>query len=273
MTSVDVAALTEKAKEIRCCILKMTSTAKSGHPGGSLSATEIITYLYFNKLRHDPKNPQWEARDRFVLSKGHAAPVLYAVLGKSGYFSEEEFEKLRKLDGMLEGHPCGATTPGVEASTGSLGQGLSMAVGMALAGKLDKKPYRVYALLGDGECDEGQIWEAAMAAAHYKLDNITAFVDRNMIQLDGSTEDIMSLEPLADKWRAFGWNVQEINGHDFQQIADAVEAAEAAEAKPNMIIAKTVKGKGVSFMENQVKYHGVTLKPEELEKALAELGE
>jgi transketolase len=249
----------------------MTTTASSGHPGGSLSSTDIITALYFHKLRHDPKNPQWPDRDRFVLSKGHGCPALYAALAEAGYFDAAELQRLRKFDSMLQGHPCATKTPGIEVSTGSLGHGLAIANGMALAGKIDNKTYRVYALLGDGECDEGEIWEAAMAAKHYKLDNLVAIVDRNKIQLDGPTETIMSVEPLVDKWKGFGWNVIEIDGHDFGQILGALDKAETAKGRPTVIIANTVKGKGVSFMEGKAEYHGKTATAEQAQVALKEL--
>lgn len=263
--------LKSKAKEIRKHIIKMTCAAGSGHPGGSLSAADIVTALYFHELRLDPFRPDWPDRDRFVLSKGHAAPVLYAALAERGFFSVEELMTLRKLGSRLQGHPDMRKVPGVEMSTGSLGQGLSAANGMAIAARLDQKDYRVYALLGDGEVQEGQIWEAAMAAAHYKLDNVTAFLDHNGFQIDGPVREIMSPEPVADKWRAFGWHVIGIDGHDIKQILDALAEAKTVKGKPTMIVAETVKGKGVSFMENQVGWHGVAPKPDEMEKALEEL--
>lgn len=263
--------LKEKAKEIRKDIIKMTCAAGSGHPGGSLSAADIVTALYFHELRLDPSRPEWPDRDRFVLSKGHAAPVLYAALAERGFFPVEELMTLRKLGSRLQGHPDMRKVPGVEMSTGSLGQGLSTANGMAIAANLDQKDYRVYALLGDGEIQEGQIWEAAMAAAHYKLDNVTAFLDHNGFQIDGPVQEVMSPEPVADKWRAFGWHVIVIDGHDIKRILDALDEAKTIKGKPTMIVAETVKGKGVSFMENQVGWHGVAPKPEEAEKALAEL--
>lgn len=263
--------LEEQAKKIRQDIITMVGEAGSGHPGGSLSAADIVTALYFYLMRNDPANPKNPDRDRFVLSKGHAAPVLYAALAERGYFPKEEIHTLRKLGSKLQGHPDMNKVPGVEMSTGSLGQGLSVSVGMALAGKLDKKNYRVYTLLGDGESQEGMIWEAAMAAAHFKLDNLTAFLDYNGFQIDGPVSDIMNPEPLADKWRAFGWHVVQIDGHNMEEIIAAVEMAKATSGKPTMIIAKTVKGKGVSFMENQVGWHGVAPKPEEMKRALEEL--
>jgi len=266
-----VEKLSKIAKEIRKDVLLMTTKVGSGHPGGSLSAADIMTALYFHHLRHDPKNPRWEDRDRFILSKGHACPVLYAALARCGYFPKETLWTLRKVGSILQGHPDMTKTPGVEASTGSLGQGLSIGLGMALAARLDQMDYRVYVLLGDGELDEGQVWEAAMAAAHYKIDNLTAIVDLNGLQLDGFTKDIMSLDPVADKWRAFGWHVIEIDGHNMREILDALDKAERIKYKPTVIIAYTIKGKGVSFMENQVQYHGKPLTEEELERALKEL--
>lgn len=263
--------LKEKARKTRIWIVKATCAAGSGHPGGSLSATDILTVLYFHVMRYDPKNPRWDDRDRFVLSKGHAAPALYATLAQAGFFPEEELITLRKLGSRLQGHPCMRKTPGVEMSTGSLGQGLSVSIGMALAGRLDKKDYRVYVLLGDGECDSGMVWEAAMAASHYKLDNLTAFVDRNKQQIDGWTEDVMSLEPLADKFRAFGWYVLEIDGHNYKEIIEAIDVAKTIKGKPTMIIAHTIKGKGVSFMENSFAFHGKAPTKEQMEKACAEL--
>ena len=260
-----------RAKQIRRNIITMVGEAGSGHPGGSLSAADIVTALYFYIMRNDPANPKHPDRDRFVLSKGHAAPVLYAALAERGYLPKDEIHTLRKLGSNLQGHPDMQKVPGVEMSTGSLGQGLSVAVGMALAGKLDKKNYRVYALVGDGEIQEGMIWEASMAATHFKLDNLTCFLDYNGFQIDGPINDIMSPEPLADKWRAFGWHVAEIDGHNMEEIIAAVEMAKATSGKPTMIVAKTIKGKGVSFMENQVGWHGVAPKPDEMERALAEL--
>lgn len=263
--------LNKIALGLRRDILVMTTKAGSGHPGGSLSAADIVTALYFHHLRHDPKKPKWEDRDRFVLSKGHTCPVLYAALAETGYFPRETLWTLRKLGSILQGHPDMVKTPGLEASTGNLGQGLSIGIGMALAGRLDHKDYRVYVLLGDGELDEGQVWEAAMAAAHYKVDNLTAIVDLNGLQLDGYTRDIMSLDPVADKWRAFGWHVVEIDGHNMRQILDALDMAEKVKYKPTVIIAHTIKGKGISFMENQVQYHGKALTEDQLQRALKEL--
>jgi transketolase len=249
----------------------MIAKAGSGHPGGSLSAVEILTVLFFKVMRHDPANPQWAERDRFVLSKGHAAPTLYAALAESGYFPVAELDTLRKLGSRLQGHTDRTATPGVEMSAGSLGQGLSFAIGMALAARLDSKSYRVYVLLGDGECDEGQVWEAAMSAAHFKVDNLTAIVDHNKIQLDGWNREIMNLEPLGEKWRSFGWHVIEVDGHSFDQLLAALDEAILVKGKPTVIIAHTIKGKGVSFMENNVEFHGRAPTPEETQRALREL--
>ena len=260
------------ANTLRIDIIKMLEKSKSGHPGGSLSACEILTALYFKEMNIDPKNPKKDDRDRFVLSKGHGAPVLYAALAEKGYFPKEELSSLRKIDSMLQGHPDMKGTPGVDMTTGSLGQGLSAANGMALASKLDNKDYRVYALLGDGEVQEGIIWEAAMFAAHYKLDNLTVFLDHNGLQIDGRNEDVMNIEPIDEKFKAFGWHTISIDGHDFQEIFNAIDQAKKVEEKPTIIIAKTIKGKGVSFMENQVGWHGNAPSKEEAEKAIKELG-
>ncbi|HIE12138.1 MAG TPA: transketolase [Desulfotomaculum sp.] len=263
--------LEAKAKEIRRYIVLMTAAAGSGHPGGSLSAADIVTALYFGVMRIDPKRPDDPNRDRFVLSKGHAAPLLYAALAERGFFPQRELMTLRKLGSRLQGHPDMRKLPGVEMSTGSLGQGLSAANGMALAGRLDGRDYRVYVLLGDGEIQEGQVWEAAMAATHYKLDSVTAFLDYNGLQIDGPVEEVMSLGRVADKWRAFGWHVIEIDGHDFVAILDAVREAKETKGKPTMVIARTIKGKGVSFMEHQVDWHGKAPKAEQASQALVEL--
>jgi len=268
---LSIGELEKMAKRLRRYVITMIATAGSGHPGGSLSATDIVTTLYFKIMRHDPKNPQWPDRDRFILSKGHAAPILYAALAESGYFPIEELSTLRKLDSRLQGHTDRTLTPGVEMSSGSLGQGLSFGIGVALASRLDGRHYQTYVLLGDGECDEGQIWEAAMFAAHLKVDNLTAIVDKNELQLDGRTCDIMNLQPLADKWCAFNWHVLEINGHDIKQIIRAVKKANKIKGKPTVIIAHTIKGKGVSFMENNVDFHGKAPTPEEAARALKEL--
>ena len=259
------------AAKIRRHVIEAVSAAKSGHPGGSLSVTDIITTLYFDEMNVDPKNPKMADRDRFVLSKGHCAPALYAALAMKGFFPEEDIETLRKVTSYLEGHPSISTVPGIDISTGSLGQGISNAVGIALAGKLDKKDYRVFTMLGDGETEEGQVWEAAMAAAHYKLDNITAFIDLNGLQIDGNTTDVMNPNPLDEKFRAFGWNVITIDGHNFAEIRAAIDQAKATKGKPTMIIAKTVKGKGVSFMEGDYGWHGVAPNAEQTAKALAEI--
>jgi len=267
----DLQMLRARANDIRADIISMLGQSGSGHPGGSLSAADIVAALYFGVMRIDPQDPRRADRDRFILSKGHAAPVLYAALAQRGFFPREDLSTLRKLGSRLQGHPDMKKLPGVEMSTGSLGQGLSVANGIALAGKLDGLDYRVYVLMGDGENQEGQIWEAAMAAAHYKLDNVTAFLDHNRLQIDGPIEEVMSPEPLADKWRAFGWDVQVIDGHDMVQILQALEKASAVRGRPQMIVAETVKGKGVSFMENQAGWHGVAPKAEETQKALEEL--
>ncbi len=259
------------AKKLRRHVITMIATAGSGHPGGSLSAADIITALYFKVLRHDPRNPQWSERDRFILSKGHAAPILYAALAEAGYFPVAELSTLRKLDSRLQGHTDRKFTPGVEMSAGSLGMGLSFAIGVALASRLDSKTYRTHVLLSDGECEEGQTWEAALSAAHFKLDNLTAIVDRNGIQLSGWTRDIMNLEPFIQKWQAFGWHTIDIDGHDLDQILSACQGAEKIKNKPTVIIARTIKGKGVSFMENNVAFHGKAPTWEEAERALKEL--
>lgn len=258
------------AKEVRKEVIRSTNAAGSGHPGGSLSSADILTALYFRLLRHDPRNPKWEDRDIFILSKGHAAPAYYAVLALAGYFPREELLSLRKLGSRLQGH-AHTDVPGVEVSTGSLGQGLSIACGYALSYRLWGKKQRIVALLSDGENDEGQTWEAAMFAAHRKLDNITVFVDRNGIQNDGFTRDILNTEPLDEKWRAFGWNVAVIDGHNMDEIVGAYQDSLQVKGKPSAIIARTVKGKGVSFMENNVAFHGKAPNREEMERALREL--
>ena len=263
--------LKEQAKQIRRDIVSMVGAAKSGHPGGSLSAAEILTYLYFEEMNVNPAEPKWEDRDRFVLSKGHAAPVLYAALARKGFFPAEDLMSLRKIGSHLQGHPDMKKVPGVDMSTGSLGTGFSAATGIALACQLDKKPSYVYTLLGDGELQEGQVWEAAMSAAHYKLDNLIAFVDNNGLQIDGNIDDVLSPNPIDAKFAAFGWHVQVIDGHDFAQIADAVKAAKAATGKPSVIVAKTVKGKGVSYMENQAGWHGSAPNAEQVAQAMEEL--
>jgi transketolase len=264
--------LEAKAKLFRREIIEMTFKAGSGHPGGSMSAIDIITALYYYKMQIDPKNPKWVDRDRFVLSKGHVCPALYTVLAELGFFAKEALWTLRQPGSILQGHPDMKKTPGVEMSTGSLGQGLSVACGMALAARLDKKDYMVYCMLGDGELQEGNIWEGAMFAAHEKLENLIAIVDRNRLQIDGDTEDVMSLEPLVEKWKAFGWKVLELkDGNDMKQILSILDTATTTKGKPTVIIANTVKGKGVTFMENKVGYHGRALKPDEMERARKEL--
>jgi transketolase len=269
--NMSAAQLKETAKKLRRHVITMIATAGSGHPGGSLSAADIITALYFKILHHNPENPQWPDRDRFILSKGHAAPILYAALAEIGYFPIEELATLRKLDSHLQGHSDRNFTPGVEMSAGSLGMGLSFAIGIALAARLDSKNYRTFVLLSDGECEEGQTWEAALSAAHFKLDNITAIVDYNGIQLSGWICDIMNLEPFTQKWQAFGWHTIDIDGHDLNKILFACREAEKMKGKPTVIIARTIKGKGVSFMENNVAFHGKAPTLEEAERALKEL--
>jgi transketolase len=259
------------AKRLRRSIVTMIAQAGSGHPGGSLSAVEIVTTLYFHTMKHQPGQCHWPARDRFVLSKGHAAPLLYAVLAELGYIPKSELDTLRQIGSRLQGHTECRLVPGIEMSAGALGQGLSFAIGAGLAARLNNEKHRIYVLLGDGECDEGQVWEAAMAAANYKLDNLTAIVDNNGIQLVGWNKDIMNLEPFGQKWAAFGWNVIEIDGHNFAQLIDAFDKAKEVKGKPTVIIAHTVKGKGVSFMENNPDWHGKAPNPEELKIALKEL--
>ena len=263
--------LRRKAVLLRKHIIRMTHNVQSGHPGGSMSSTEIVTALYFHVLRVDPKNPGWANRDRFVMSKGHACPVWYAALAERGFFPVDELLTFRKINSRLQGHPELGTTPGVENPAGAEGQGLSFSVGLALAARVDHEPWHVYCLMGDGEQDVGQTWEAAMAAAKYGLDNLTAIIDRNGIQQEGRTEDIMPLEPLAEKWEAFNWHVLTIDGHDFRQVLAAFEEAQRTKGRPTAIIARTVKGKGISFMENKIKYHGAATTQEEFRQALAEL--
>jgi len=267
----DIEGLKEKARSLRTEILKMLAEAGSGHTGGSLSAADIVAVLYFYKMRHNAGNPQWRERDRFILSKGHAAPVLYAALALSGYFDKEILKTLRKIGSPLQGHPCSCKLPGVEISTGSLGQGLSIANGIAMGIKIDGLPSRVYCLLGDGEIQEGQIWEAAMTAAHYRLDNLCAIIDNNGLQIDGPCCDVMHIEPIVYKWEAFGWHVIDIDGHDIKAIVGALNEAETLKGKPTMIVARTIKGKGVSFFEGKVEYHGIAPTHDELEMALKEL--
>lgn len=266
-----IVQLKKIARQIRRDIIEMTYHAGSGHPGGSLSSADIMAVLYFDIMRHDPQNPKWEKRDRFLLSKGHACPVLYAALAEAGYFSKKHLAAFRHLGSVLQGHPHLLKTPGVEMSSGSLGQGLSIAAGTALGLKMDGNKARVFCLMGDGELQEGQIWEAAMAAGHFKLNNLIGIVDYNNLQIDGPVEKVMGLAPLADKWRAFRWNVIEIDGHDVLQIKKAFIKAGQSKTKPTVIIARTVKGKGVSFMENQAGWHGRAPNREEYIKAMAEL--
>lgn len=263
----DITKLNLIAVKIRKHIIEMLYRAKSGHPGGSLSAVDALVALYFVHMKINPKKPNDPNRDRFILSKGHAAPALYAVLAERGYFPVDELKKLRMINCMLQGHPVCTYIPGVEASTGSLGHGLSFANGVSIAGKLDNKNYNVYAMLGDGETGEGQVWEAAAVAAHYKLDNLTAMIDRNFLQIDGNTEDVLKLESVRDRWSSFGWNTIEIDGHDIGKIIDALKDANEHKRQPTMIILNTTKGKGVSFMENNVDFHGVP--PNEIERNIA----
>ena len=270
-TPAQIENLRKIATGIRINILKMLNTSGSGHTGGSLSAVEIMTSLFFSEMKYRANDPGWEGRDHFVLSKGHAAPVFYATLAQAGFFAAEELSQLRRLGCSLQGHPSCICTPGVEVSTGSLGQGLSMALGLALAVRLDQKPSRVYVLCGDGEMQEGQIWEAAMAAAHYRVDNLCAIIDNNGLQIDGPVAKVMGIEPLWKKWEDFGWGVQRIDGHNLEEILDALATARQIRGRPAVIIAKTVKGKGVSFFENKVEYHGVTPSADELKRALKEL--
>jgi len=267
----DISILKDIAREIRVSILQMLTVAGSGHTGGSLSAVDLAVAVYFSKMNFDPENPGMKERDRFILSKGHAAPLLYAVLARAGYFSDDLLTTLRKISSPLQGHPCCEMLSGIEVSTGSLGQGLSVANGIALGLKLDKIPSRVYCIMGDGEIQEGQIWEAAMTAAHYSLDNVCGFIDNNGLQIDGPVEEVMRIAPLHDKWSAFGWNVIEINGHKMEEILQALDEAENTKGRPTVIIAHTVKGKGVSFFEGKVEYHGVAPTQEELDRAIKEL--
>ena len=269
--SASAAELEATAKKIRRHIITMTGQAGSGHPGGSLSAVEIVTTLYFKMMRHKPGDPHWPDRDRFILSKGHAAPVLYATLAECGYIPVSELPTLRRMDSFLQGHTDRTITPGVEMSAGALGQGLSFALGVALAGRLNAQDYRVYVLLGDGECDEGQVWEAAMASAHFKAEKLVAIVDNNGQQIDGWNRDVMNLEPFPDKWRAFGWQTIEVDGHSIPQLTRAFKKAGQSRGQPTVIIAHTVKGKGVSFMENNPDFHGAAPNAIEVDLALKEL--
>ncbi|MHB8481940.1 MAG: transketolase [Nitrospiria bacterium] len=263
--------LEQIATKLRIDILKMIFEAQSGHPGGSFSAIDVMTALYCKVMKHDPKNADWPDRDRFILSKGHAAPALYAILAHCGYFSQEKLNTLRKMGSPLQGHPEKNKLPGVEASTGSLGQGISIGIGMSLAGKLDGKDYRTYVLVGDGETNEGQVWEAALFAGNHQLDHLVVILDHNGQQLDGSVQEIMPLAPLSDKWRSFGWNVIDINGHRMDEILTAFERTRSTKGKPAIVIAKTIKGKGVSFMENNNEFHGMAPNKEQFTLALQEL--
>lgn len=267
-----IAFLEEKARDLRISIVKTLHRSQSGHTGGSLSAIDMVTALYFQVMRHDPENPLWQERDRFVLSKGHAAPAQYVALAETGYFPKEDLMMLRRLGSHLQGHPDSKVTPGVEVCTGSLGQGLSMGNGMALGLRLSEKSSRVYVLMGDGELQEGQVWEAAMAAAHYRLDNLCAMVDANALQIDGEVEKVMNVGPIGDKFRAFGWNVLEIDGHDMEAIVAALESARNLKGKPTVIVARTVKGKGVPRFEHKASYHGIAPNDDELNEALLCLG-
>ena len=271
LTAEQKSLVQEKATAIRVSILKAVTAAKSGHPGGSLSIADLMALLYYVEMNVDPKNPKDGNRDRFVLSKGHAAPALYATLAEKGFFDKSELENLRKIDCMLQGHPDMKHTPGVDMSTGSLGQGISAACGMALAGRIDKKDYRVFAVLGDGELEEGQVWEAAMFAGFYKLNNLTAFIDFNGLQIDGDIREVMSPLPIAPKFEAFNWNVIEVNGHDLDELHNAIEAAKACTDKPTAVVMNTVKGKGIKEMEGQAGWHGKAPSAEEYEKFVAEL--
>ena len=259
------------ATQIRKDIIEMTTAAGSGHPGGSLSCTDIMTMLYFHRMKIDPDNPKMPGHDRFILSKGHCAPAWYAALAEKGFFPREELKNLRQFGSILQGHPSERFTPGVDVASGSLGQGLSVAAGMAMAARLDGADTRVYAILGDGEIAEGQVWEAAMSAGHYKLDNLCAIIDNNGLQIDGRIEDVMDSNPIPDKWRSFNWHVVLADGHDMLELNRAFDEAEQTKGMPTMIIAKTIKGKGVSFMEHEAGFHGKTATAEEAEQALAEL--
>ena len=271
LTDQQIRELEETARHLRVEVLKMLHTSQSGHTGGSLSAIDVMAVLYFQRMRHDPSNPAWADRDRFVLSKGHAAPALYACLAGCDYFPKEDLKTLRRLGSHLQGHPDMNKTPGVEVCTGSLGQGMSQAVGLAMAARLADRPSRVYTLLGDGEVQEGQIWEAAMSAAHYGLGNLCAIVDQNGLQIDGEVEKVMNVGPLGPKFLAFNWHVLEVDGHDIQAISRAFDEAETVTDRPTAIIARTVKGKGVPFFEHKASYHGVAPSDDEMERALEAL--
>ena len=268
---MSVEELKKMAVIIRCDIIDMICTAAAGHPGGSLSAADVVTALYFRIMRIDPKNPGWPDRDRFILSKGHACPVWYAALAERGYFDKSHLKTLRQMGSILQGHPDMRKTPGIDMTAGSLGHGLSAGLGMALSGKLQQKDYHVFVIIGDGESQEGSIWEASMAAPNFKLDNLTAILDYNHLQNDYSVDDIMPIHPAVDKWRAFGWHVLDIDGHDMAQVVAALEEAKSHKGKPTMIVANTVKGKGVSYMENVCEWHGRAPCQEEADQALEEL--
>jgi transketolase len=268
---MSVEELKKMAVIIRCDIIDMICTAAAGHPGGSLSAADVVTALYFRVMRIDPENPDWPDRDRFILSKGHACPVWYAALAERGYFDKSHLKTLRQMGSILQGHPDMLKTPGIDMTAGSLGHGLPAGLGMALSGKLRQKDYHVFVIIGDGESQEGSIWEASMAAPNFKLDNLTAILDYNHLQNDYSVDDIMPIHPVVDKWQAFGWHVLEIDGHDMAQVVDALEKAKAHQGAPTMIVANTVKGKGVSYMENVCEWHGKAPCQEEADRALEEL--
>jgi len=267
----DVDKLKDIAKKVRINILHMLTKAGSGHTGGSLSAVDVAVAIYFSRMNFNPDDPYWKDRDRFILSKGHAAPLLYAIMAEAGYFPIDVLNNLRKIESPLQGHPCCKSLPGIEVSTGSLGQGLSVANGMALGLRLDNNPARVYCIMGDGEIQEGQVWEAAMTAAHYKIDNLCAVVDSNGLQIDGPVQKVMGIAPIHDKWSAFGWHVIDVDGHNMKDILGALDASEKTKGRPTVLIANTTKGKGVSFFEDKVEYHGITPTPEEYEKAVKEI--
>ncbi len=267
----DIQQLQEISKKIRINILHMLTLSGSGHTGGSLSATDIATAIYFSKMKFDPSNPSWNERDRFIMSKGHAAPLIYALMAEAGYFPIETIDTLRKVESPLQGHPCCQKLPGIEVSTGSLGQGLSVANGMALGLRLDNNPARVYCIMGDGEIQEGQVWEAAMTSAHYNIDNLCAVIDSNELQIDGAVEDVMGIQPIHDKWEAFGWHAINIDGHDMESIITALDEAENTKGKPTVIIANTTKGKGSVLFEDKVEFHGVTPTKEEFDQAVKEI--
>ena len=268
---MSVEELKQMAATIRCEIIEMICTAGAGHPGGSLSAADVVTALYFRVMRVDPQKPEWPDRDRFILSKGHACPVWYVALAEKGYFDKSHLKTLRRLGSILQGHPDMNKTPGIDMTAGSLGHGLSAGLGMALSGKLQQKEFHVWVIIGDGESQEGSIWEAAMSAPKWKLDNLTVIMDRNNLQNDSYVDDIMPIEPITDKWRAFGWNVLDIDGHDMAAIVQALETAKACKNQPTIVIARTIKGKGVSYMENVCEWHGKAPSEEQAEVALKEI--